>query len=82
MPPPKMSPQQDDKKFHYQLELEQLQAKVRLLAGGCNGEQLAEVLLEREEELRAKEVEVVSARRQLELALRDCGDYEVRNKHH
>ena len=37
-----------ESQFTLQLELEQLKAKVRLLAGGVEGAQLAEILTERE----------------------------------
>mmetsp|Transcript_48387 Transcript_48387/g.95932 ORF Transcript_48387/g.95932 Transcript_48387/m.95932 type:complete len:403 (+) Transcript_48387:60-1268(+) len=66
----------DDAKFHMQLELDQLQAKVRLLAGGTDGEQLAEVLLEREEELRAKEYELANATRQLHAVSQEVSSFE------
>lgn len=72
--------------FNMQLELEQLQAKVRLLAGGTDGEQLAEVLLDREEELRAKEGEILELSRKLQAASSDLvafeadrAEYEVRS---
>jgi hypothetical protein len=73
-----------DATFHLQLELEQMQAKVRLLAGGTDGEQLAEVLLDREEELRAKESDIIELSRKLQTASSDLlafeadrGEYEV-----
>lgn len=39
---------ESESRFSLHLELEQLKAKVRLLAGGIEGEQLAEILVERE----------------------------------
>jgi hypothetical protein len=63
--------------FNMQLELEQLQAKVRLLAGGTDGEQLAEVLLDREEELRSKEGEIIELRRKLQSMSSDLVAFEA-----
>ena len=44
--------------FALRLENQALHAKVRLLAGGTDGEELAGVILERDEECRAKETEI------------------------
>lgn len=41
--------------FNMRLQLQQLQAKVEFLAGGTDGEQLADLLMEKEEEGRAKD---------------------------
>ena len=61
------------------------QAKVRLLAGGTDGEQLAEVLLDREEELRTKDIEIQNLTLQFQAAAlegeafeADRSEYEVR----
>jgi len=52
------------------------QAKVRLLAGGSDGEQLAEVLLDREQELRAKEYELAILTRQVHAASEELTSFE------
>jgi hypothetical protein len=52
------------------------QAKVRLLAGGSDGEQLAEVLLDREEELRTKEYELAILTRQVHAASEELTSFE------
>lgn len=41
--------------FNMRLQLQQLQAKVEFLGGGTDGEQLADLLMEKEEEGRAKD---------------------------
>ena len=63
--------------FQLSLELEQLQAKVRLLAGGTDGEQLAEVLLDREEELRMKDGQISQLTSALLDFESDRNEYEV-----
>lgn len=67
----------DDATFNMQLELQQLQAKVRFLSGGTDGEQLAEVLLDREEELRSKESQIYELGLQLQAASSSLAAFEA-----
>ena len=48
-----------------------------MLAGGTDGEQLAEVLLDREEELRAKEDQLKDITRQLQVVSSDSRLFEA-----
>ncbi len=49
------APPQEETHFNLKLQIEQLQEKVKFLAGGTTGEELAEVLMEKEEEGRGKD---------------------------
>jgi hypothetical protein len=60
--------------FHQQLEIENLKAKVKLLCGCCNGEELVSVLTEREEELRSKDARYISALAAFEVERSDYVD--------
>ncbi len=66
-----------DSKFHLQLEIEQLQAKVRLLAGGTDGEQLVDVLLEREDEICTLIREKKQMFQELKVVSDSCALYET-----
>jgi len=50
---------------------------VRLLAGGTDGEQLAEVLLDREEELQAKDLEIDRLSRQCQATTMELQAFEA-----
>ncbi len=51
-----------------------------MLAGGSDGEQLAEVLLEREDELRSKEAHILELTQKLSIATTELGAFEEDRK--